>query len=423
MPVISYLLFTGPIDQPELVAPALVCLAGYLLVINLGWNLDGLFSAFRAGRELFWIRLHQALAFVIAAAIAATIATTVWCLVVALIFAGMTSLVHRAVAVRKWMRLIVPRSELRAGFETLPDILRFGIRVTPGSLADGASAEAGTWILGLLSTVSAVGAWNVAWSMGKRTLDLNLRLAEMLLPTLVERWAADDRAGFERGLADATRYVVTVMLLPAAAAGGAAEGVMNLFGPGFPRASGALALLLLVPALATTMVFQTQALLALERPTLTSVLSIGRLIVTVSASVGLTIAIGITGTAIGVLLGFVAILAAQLVYVRRDFERSLFHYWPHRQMLALVPAYASGFLVARLLDRAIAQPGGLLAALIAGSAAYIACVLLIGGLLPRDRELGMAIARRTLPRRLRRRLSIEQDGRLGGVAGGEPYAR
>ncbi len=145
------------------------------------------------------------------------------------------------------MRFVVPAPELRAGLRTLPDILRFGLRVTPGSLADGASAEAGTWILGLFSSVAAVGAWNIAWTLGKRTLDLNIRLAEMLFPTLVQRWAAEDRHGFQRALTDSTRYVVTVMLLPAAVAGGAADGVMGLFGPGFSQASGALVLLLLVP--------------------------------------------------------------------------------------------------------------------------------------------------------------------------------
>jgi O-antigen/teichoic acid export membrane protein len=122
------------------------------------------------------------------------------------------------------MRIIVPAAELRAGFRTLPEILWFGLRVTPGSLADGASAEAGTWILGLFSSVAAVGAWNIAWTVGKRTLDLNIRLAEMLFPTLVQRWADEDRHGFQRALTDSTRYVVTVMLLPAAVAGGATVG-------------------------------------------------------------------------------------------------------------------------------------------------------------------------------------------------------
>lgn len=412
---VTYLIFTGPIGQPSLVAPAIVCLGGYLIIINTGWNLDGVFSAFRGGRQLFWIRLHQALAFMLFAVAASFVEKTVWCLVFALLAAGLTSLAHRIVAVRKCMRLMVPGSELRAGLRTLPEILRFGLKVTPGSLADGASAEAGTWILGLVSSVAAVGAWNVAWTMGKRTLDLNFRLAEMLFPTLVERWAAEERAGFQRALTDSTRYVMTAMLLPAAAAGGAADGVMNLFGPGFSQASGALVLLLLVPALATTLIFQTQALLAVDRPTLTSVLAIARLVVTLASSVALTNAFGITGTATAVVLGFLVQLTAQLRFVIRDFETSVFRYWPPRQMLALIPAYLAGFGLARTLDQSIVQPAGLLAGLLAGAAAYAACVLVIGGVLPRDRELGTSIAERLLPSRALRMLPGHGRRWLRGV--------
>ncbi len=412
---ITYLLFNGPIDQPELFGPAVACLGGYLVVINTGWNLDGAFSAFRAGRQLFWIRLHQAVAFMVFAAAANLIADSVWCLILAVLAAALTSLIHRIISVRRWMRLIVPASELRAGLRTLPEILWFGLRVTPGSLADGASAEAGTWILGLFSSVATVGAWNIAWTLGKRTLDLNIRLAEMLFPTLVQRWAADDRRGFQRALTDSTRYAVTVMLLPAAVAGGASDGVMGLFGPGFSRASDALVLLLFVPALATTMIFQTQALLAVNRPTLTSVLSVVRLVVTLSASVGLTIAIGITGTAAAVVLGFAVQLVAQFRYVAGHFEETIFEYWPHRQIIALVPAYLVGFAAARLLDTAIAQPAGLLAALLVGSAAYATCVLLIGGVLPRDRELGRSILRRISPGLAPKLFALGGRGRLRGV--------
>ena len=143
---------------------------------------------------------------------------------------------------------------------------------------------------------------------------------------------------------------------------------MGLFGPGFSQASGALVLLLLVPGLATTMIFQTQALLAVDRPTLTSVLSVARLVVTLSASVALTITIGITGTAAAVVLGLAVQLVAQFRFVTSHFEASIFHYWPHRQIIALIPAYLAGFVVARILDAAIAQPAGLLAGLTAGSA-------------------------------------------------------
>ena len=134
------------------------------------------------------------------AAAASLIADTVWCLVLARSLRGSTSLIHRIISVRRWMRLVVPAAELKTGFRTLPEILWFGLKTTPGALADGASAEAGTWILGLFGSVASVGAWNIAWTVGKRTLDLNLRLAEMLFPTLVQRWASEDRRGFQRAL-------------------------------------------------------------------------------------------------------------------------------------------------------------------------------------------------------------------------------
>ena len=130
---VSYLLFSGPIGQPGLFAPAVACLGGYLVVINTGWNLDGVFSAFRAGRQLFWIRLHQSLAFMVFAIGASFVETTVWSLVFALLASALTSLIHRILAVRRWMRFIVPMAEFRAGMHTLPEILWFGLKVTPGA--------------------------------------------------------------------------------------------------------------------------------------------------------------------------------------------------------------------------------------------------------------------------------------------------
>ena len=59
------------------------------------------------------------------------------------------------------------------------------------------------------------------------------------------------------------RYVAALLLLPAAAVGGAASGVLTLlFGPGYARAAGALTMLLLVPVVMGISTFGAQALLA-----------------------------------------------------------------------------------------------------------------------------------------------------------------
>ena len=69
-------------------------------------------------------------------------------------------------------------------------------------------------------SVVSLGAYNRAWTLSRRFVKLNWRLAEMLLSTLVEHHAGGDRDGFDRALVDTLRYVAIAMLLPAAAAGG-----------------------------------------------------------------------------------------------------------------------------------------------------------------------------------------------------------
>jgi O-antigen/teichoic acid export membrane protein len=396
---ITYLLFNGPIGQPQLFLPALVYLAVFLIVMNTCWNLDGVFAAFRAGRELFWIRTQLAVTYLLLCGVARLIAPpSVWSLIIALSVAWLLSLLYRIVLIRQWMKLVVPTSEIRDGFRTLPEILWFGIKVTPGELADGLSAEAGTWTLGFVSSVASVGAWNRAWMLGRRLVDMNHQIAEMLFPTLVERHASGDGIGFDRALLDSLRYACTAALLPAAAAGGAAVGVMELFGPGFSRASTALALALLVAPMMALVILETQALLALDRPLLASSFSLARLGITIAASVPLTISLGVTGPAIGLALGCATQFVAQLLYVRRFLDGPISRFWPRRSMIGMAFSYAAGFAAARIVDSALSGLLGLAAALVAGSLAYACCIIAAGGVLPRDRERLRRVIRRLRPR-------------------------
>ena len=384
---VTYFLFNGPIDHPDLFVPAVFNLAVYLVLVNSCWNLDGVFSSFLAGRQLFWIRTQQAVSYLLFAAGGAIfIAADLWVLIGALTLSWALSLAYRLVLVPRWMKLWVPWREIREGFHLLPDILRFGLKVAPGSLADGVSAESGTWILGAIGSVADVGAWNRAWTLGKRLLDMNYRMAEMLFPTLVERHAAGDRVGFDRAFLDALRYVSMALLLPAAVGGGAAVGVMDLFGPGFSRASTALALTILITPMMSMIVLETQALLAMDRPLLASYFSLGRMVVTIAASIPLTVALGVTGPALGVALGCVCQLSAQLFYVRRYLSGPVSRFWPKRCMAAVALSYGVGFVISRAVYAELPGALGLIVALGAGSVAYAGVCLLGGALLPRDRE-------------------------------------
>jgi O-antigen/teichoic acid export membrane protein len=222
--------------------------------------------------------------------------------------------------------------------------------------------------------------------LGQRLQDVNGRLFDMVLPTLVERRHTGDHAGFKRALADSMRYLATAMLLPAAVGGGAAAGLMSLFGPGFERAEDALPLLLLVPALMAVATLQAQALIALERPLLSSVLYVVRLAATVAIGTILTLRFGITGMAIGMVAGCVLQVGLQARVLARELVGPVRRLWTPRSMVALGAAYAAAFACARLLDGSLPGSAGLLAAVAGGIACFAGVFLSCGGVLPRDRE-------------------------------------
>lgn len=391
--VITYLVFNGPIDRPDLIAPAVFQLGVYVLVINSSWLLDAIFASFRSGRDLFWIRLNQAVAYLAFAIAFSFIAESVWSVVAAASLSWVPALLHRLIAVQKWMRMRIQKPEMREGFSQLGGLIRFGLKLTPGRISEGVSNELGTWVLGATASIAAVGAWNRAWTVGKRVQDLNNRFSEMLLPTLVERGESGDRAGFERALVDSMRYVAIALLLPAAVIGGAADSVMAVFGPGFERAGEALALLMLALPIAALVVLQHQALLATNRPWLASSLGFLRLGVTAAAIVPATLAWGITGAAVSALAGSLAQFAAQAVALRPQSYASARTLWPRRAMLALGLAYICGFSVARLAEEAIVGLAALLVAIPAGTATYLLALLVFGAVLPRDRSRISAILR------------------------------
>jgi O-antigen/teichoic acid export membrane protein len=382
----TYFLLHGPIDHPDLFAPALVGLAGYAFLTNLSWNLDAVLVSFRAGRELFAVRLNQALSYLALVVILSFVDDSVWGLVVAMAASWLPPTLHRLWLVRRWMPARVTRPELREGMRALPEMIRFGLKVTPGGIAQGISDELGTWVLGAIGPIAAVGAYNRAWSLSRRFSELNTRLSEILLPTLVERRSRADTTGFDRALVDSLRYAVTLLLLPAAVGGGAAVGVMSVFGPGFDEASKALVLLLLVPVGTSAVSVLLQAQLALDRPGVSALCFLVRLVVTGPACVILAKSSGVTGAAAGMVIGVAAQVTIQLIVIRMALSSPLRALWPLRQVVVTVIAYGAGFGAARGIDVTVEGYGGLVAALVAGTLAYAAVMVLAGGLLTRDRQ-------------------------------------
>jgi O-antigen/teichoic acid export membrane protein len=392
--VACWFVFPGPLDAPQLLAPALVAIAGYVLITNTGWNLDSILSAFVAGRQLFRVRLSEALGFIVLAGVFGIAWKSVWGLVAATLGASLIALVHRVLVARHFASGRLSREEYRRGLRALPDLLRFGLRATPGQLAVGASQQGGIWAVGVVAPVAVVGAYSRALVIPQKVQQASMRITEVLFPTLVGRRAEGDGHGFDRALIDSIRYEVIGMLLLAAAIGGAAHSVLDLFGPGFSPAAPALVLLLFFPVLASISVTQTQALWAVDRPGLTSVVAGLRLVVTIVLLVVLTPKMNYVGPALALLAGMLVSIALCGLALRDHLARPLRATWPRRERLALLPAYAGGFAAAHLVERAAPSLAALPVCLAAGAGVYLAVLVLCGGINRRDRErIGGLLAR------------------------------
>ncbi len=303
-----------------------------------------------------------------------------------MIGASLTSLIQRVIVVRPFVRARLSWEEYRLGLRVLPDLLRFGLKATPGQIAQGASQEGGVWALGMVAPIALVGAYSRALVIPQSLQRASMRITEVLYPTLVGRRKSGDRHGFDRALIDSVRYEVIGMLLIAAAIGGAAHSVLDVFGPGFSRATPALALLILYPAFASITITQTQALWVIDRPGRTSLIAGVRLAVTIPLLVVLTPSVGIAGPAIALLGGYLVVIVLAGASLRPALARPLHATWPRRQRLALILSYAAGFAAAHLTEDAVPSIAGLLLCLLAGTAVYIAVFLALGGLNGRDRR-------------------------------------
>jgi O-antigen/teichoic acid export membrane protein len=396
--VATWFLFHGPIDQPELFMPAVVALIGYAVIINTAWNLDYVFAAFMASGPLFRVRLTQGVLFPVLATGLSFVRSDVWALVAAHYASWGVATVYRLWSVRTIMPYRLTADARRAGLAELPGILKFGLKITPGFLAIGASNQSATWILGATSSVATVGAYSRASSVTGRLGELNFRITEMLFPALVTRQHAGDTVGFDRAVVDTLRYVLIGLLAPAAVMGGAASGILAVFGPGFETAATALPILAIVPAAMSATAVLAHTMFALNKTNATTAIAGLRLLVTAGGGVVLTSAYGLNGMAAAVSLGAVVQLIAQTAVTLPQLSTPVRRLWPWRQTVGIVAGCVAGFGVARALDVAVPGVAGLLAALTLGLVAFLTALAVVGGILERDRARMMTIRRRVATR-------------------------
>lgn len=381
----------GPIDQPHLAVPAVVVLLGYVLLENVSWNIDSVFSAFRAGREIFLARLVQAASFLLLAVGLRAVSDTVWPLAMATVGSFALSFAVRLPMISRFVAR-PRRGDLREGARELPALLRFSLPLVPGSLAHGLASQAPTWLLGGMTNVTTVGAYSRAAGVAIRIQDVGFRLSEMLFPAMVERQHHDDQAGMRNDLGFALRSSFIALLLVSTVGGGVAISALKVFGEGFEDAADAFALLLMSYSLSVVSLLMGQALLALGNPWLNTSFVLVRSAVTVALLVPGIARYGATGAAAAVLAGYVVDVLVRLWLIRRRIFVDGFEGIGHTAaavVLAGVPTY----LIARLLDTELAAPFGFLAGGVVGTGLFLVLVVAFGGVTRDERRRATALIR------------------------------
>ena len=185
-------------------------------------------------------------------------------------------------------------------------------------------------------------------------------------------------------LVDTLRYSAAGMLLLGSVFGGAAVGVMSIFGSGFTQGADVLPWLLSVPALLTLAMVQRHALYVFDEPLRATASATLRMVVTVAATIPLTIWTDVAGPGIALCLGLVVDIAYTTRRVVPRLSSPLRVLWPPRQLAGLVAAFALGFAVAHAIDGLLPGVLGAVVGVPAGTVAYVAALLLVGGFSPGD---------------------------------------
>ena len=404
----------GAIRENELVAPTLVLLVAYVLLENTNWSIDTIMSATGGLRELLYVRLVQAVTFV-AVAVAIALASdqpTVWGLVIATVASFFIALVMRLFTLSRFMMVTPGYEAVRTGMRQLPGILKFGLAIVPAQLASGLATQSAIWIIGGTQSIGAVGAYSRAASIAVRLDDAAFRINEVLLPQLVQQRHAGIEAHVTYTIERTTRRVSVALGLIVASVGGAAHGVLELFGPGFSAADHALALLLVAHTAAVLSMVWNQSFIAADRPGLVSWISASRGLIVIPCMFVAAKWWGITAVAFVWASGFVIETMVKIAWARRTVLVGARSGVPLRFGLRVAATTGIGYVAGLGLDRLLGGPVGTLMALAGGSAAYVVAAIATGALSSADVRRVVVGSKRLLARRRRERQSPpdQQDG-------------
>jgi PST family polysaccharide transporter len=394
---VAAVLLRGPVGQPELVLPALVVMIGYVCLDNLSWNIDSLLSAFRVGHVLFWARTAQLLTFLAVAVVMAMFTRSVWGLVVATLASFAVPLAVRLSFVHRYARWRLEPGVIRAHRHELPAMLRFGLVLVPAVLLGAVTGQAGMWVVGATASVAVTGAYARALGLASKFQEAAYRIAEILMPGMVERYRHDDADGAADLLDRAFRLTGVALLTLAAVGGGAGTGVLRVFGPGFDQANVVLALLSLSFVLLVLNYLQQQGFLAVGRPGLITAQSVLTSAITIGCMFPLARLLGATGVAAAyVVAKVVVVVVADRLLGRELVDRPMLS--GVGLLLSLGATWGVGYVVSWGLVQVSAGMVMTAVAVTAGGLASLVTAEVLGVVPRADRDRLVAMVRERLPR-------------------------
>jgi O-antigen/teichoic acid export membrane protein len=305
-------------EQPDLVAPFAVLVAGYLLLDNTSFNLDAPLVAYRDGRSL-WVVRSAITTTMIAGALACAVADerSLWALVAITVAASAVGVGLRLLAVGRLTGLRSSRREIARVRERLRPIVWFGVRQAPLNYTETAIEYTDTAVLGASVPLVSIGAYSRAYTLYRRAGQVPIALSRLYFPTLTALFHRGEHDAMLRVHRLSTRYL-TLLLMPAATwLAASAPAVLAIFGPGFDEGATALSILIFAVVLDGYGRTAGGLLAAADRPGIVSIVFVGVAVINVGLCLALIPPLELTGAAIANLAGWLFATVALVVLAAR----------------------------------------------------------------------------------------------------------
>ncbi|MGE3329219.1 MAG: polysaccharide biosynthesis C-terminal domain-containing protein, partial [Acidimicrobiia bacterium] len=376
--VVSWFYFHSSPSRSDLFAPAALMVGAYIVIDNISWNFDSVLSAHRAFEVQFVARMTTTVSLLVLTPLFALIGRSVWEIAAASIAANALGLIVRVVKIPEYVGFRAGDADVAFGRSKLRGIVMFGLRAMPSSVSLIVASQSTVWILGVVASANALGAFSRAMNLAGRMNDVPFKVAGVYYPTQVRNAHNGDLDAMVRAMGDTLRMSFVPLMALAAAAAGASFGVLRVFGNDFASADTALVVLLLSALVFFMDVIVGLTLTALGRPGVVSKGSVLGMTMTLALVWPLADGYGATGAAAAIATGQVASLLVKFVAVLDRLEHHLVFRSVVRPGTSVLAATLVAYTVAHVIDTQMVSIIGTGIAGLSGIVAFFVVITLFG---------------------------------------------